>query len=213
MERVAFEDVEPERPGSGVERRGLSDPLGTTNLAVNRYRLAPGEGFPGGLHAHADQEEVFVVVEGEATFETYAPRGDGNRPDRGDEVTVAAGEAIRFAPGEFQSGRNDADGDLVAFAMGAPRDTGDVRLPLEYPDCGRADVRLATDEGGPTFVCPDCDAERVPRACPACGHDDMRVVLGEEARPVVACRGCDAEFEDPPVRGDGEGCGATPAGG
>lgn len=200
MERVAFADVEPEFLGSGGDRRGLSGPLGTTHVAVNRYRLAPGEGFPGGLHAHAEQEEVFVVVEGEATFETYAPRDDANRPDRGREVTVGAGEAVRFAPGEFQSGRNDGDGDLVAFAMGAPRDGGDVRLPLECPDCGRADVRLETDEGGPTFVCPDCEAERVPRACPACGHDDLRVVLGEGSRPVVACRGCGAEFEDPPVR-------------
>jgi uncharacterized cupin superfamily protein len=47
----------------------LSAALDATSVAINRYRLAPGEEFPGGLHAHADQEEVFVVLEGEATFD------------------------------------------------------------------------------------------------------------------------------------------------
>ncbi|QLG64051.1 cupin domain-containing protein [Halorarum salinum] len=192
-------------PGDGVYRRGLSGTLGTTDVAINRYRIAPDEGFPGGLHAHPDQEEVFVVLEGEATFETWVPRGegsgaDGDVPGGADEVAVAAGEAARFAPGEFQSGRNEADSDLVALAVGAPRDGGDVRLPLPCPDCGHGDVRL--DAGGEefTFICPDCSAERVPAPCPDCGHDDLRATLSERDRPVARCWGCGAEFESAPVR-------------
>ena len=148
MEKVSIGDVEPNAFGSDVDRRGLSDPLETTDLALNRYRLDPGERFSGGMHAHMDQEEVFVIVEGEATFETM----DG-------EVTVGEAEVIRFAPGEFQSGKNDSDGEVVAFAMGAPRDSEDVRLPQNCPECGHENVRAIPGDDGFDLQCPDCGAE------------------------------------------------------
>ncbi len=193
MKKVAIENSdapsETDSDEPGFHRRKLSDPLGTTDLALNYYRLAPGEALPGGLHAHGDQEEVFVVLEGEATFETYTP------PEVA-EVTVAEGEAIRFAPGEFQSGRNDAERELVILAMGAPRDSEDVRFPLQCPDCGHGEMRLRTAEGEPTLVCSDCGTERVPRDCPDCGHE-LRAALGE-TEPIVVCSNCGAEFENPP---------------
>ena len=148
MEKVSIDDVEPDAFGSDVDRRGLSAPLGTTDLALNRYRLDPGERFSGGMHAHMDQEEVFVIVEGEATFETM----DG-------EVTVGEAEVIRFAPGEFQSGKNDSDGEVVAFAMGAPRDSEDVRLPQNCPECGHDNVRAIPGDDGFDLQCPECGAE------------------------------------------------------
>lgn len=148
MEHVSIDDIESSAFGRDVDRRGLSDPLGTTDLALNRYRLDPGERFTSDLHAHMDQEEVFVVVEGEATFET---------PDG--EVTVEEDEAVRFAPGEFQSGKNDADAELVAFALGAPRDTEDVRISRECPDCGHGNVRLIPNEDGFGLQCPECGTE------------------------------------------------------
>ncbi len=190
MEKVTIGDVSADDSSGGGVRRVLSDPLETTDVAINHYRLAPGEGFPGGLHAHADQEEVFLVLEGAATFETM----DG-------EVTVGAGEAIRFAPGEFQSGTNDSAEDLVAVALGAPRDTGDTRVPVDCLECGHADLRLDAGEDGLSFACPDCAVEYVPRDCPECGHDDLRFTLAEdEPRPVVVCRGCGSEFDRPPLR-------------
>jgi len=148
MEKVSIGDVEPNAFGSDIDRRGLSDPLETTDFALNRYRLDPGERFSGGMHAHMDQEEVFVIVEGEATFETM----DG-------EVTVGEAEVIRFAPGEFQSGKNDSDGEVVAFAMGAPRDSEDVRLPQNCPECGHDNVRAIPGDDGFDLQCPDCGAE------------------------------------------------------
>ncbi len=116
MERVSFEDVERE-PADGGGCQSLTDALATEHVAINRYVLAPGERFSGSVHAHMDQEEVFLVLAGEATFET-----------REEEVIVGASEAIRFSPGEFQSGRNDGDRRLEAIAIGAPRDSDDVRI-------------------------------------------------------------------------------------
>ncbi|MFB6228489.1 MAG: cupin domain-containing protein [Halobacteriales archaeon] len=148
MEKISIDEIEPSAFGSDIDRRGLSDPLGTTDVALNRYRLDPGERFSGGMHAHMDQEEVFVIVEGKATFETM----DG-------EVTVGEGEAIRFAPGEFQSGKNDSDEDVVAFAMGAPRDSEDVRVPQDCPECGHDNMRAIPGDDGFDLQCPECGAE------------------------------------------------------
>jgi uncharacterized cupin superfamily protein len=185
MERVLIDSVEPSVRENEIVRRDLSDPLGTTDVAINHYRLAPGERFPGGLHAHMDQEEVFVVLEGEATYETM-----------GGEITVREGEAIRFAPGEFQSGKNASDSELMVCAMGAPRDSEDIRIPIECLECDHDNMRLVLGGDRPTFVCPDCSAERIPQGCPECGYDEMRVVLGDET--VVACPDCETEFEKPP---------------
>jgi uncharacterized cupin superfamily protein len=148
MKKISIEDVEPSAFGSDIDRRGLSEPLNTGDVAINRYRLDPGERFSGGLHAHMDQEELFVIVEGEATFETM----DG-------EVTVGEDEAIRFAPGEYQSGKNDSDGEVVAFALGAPRDSEDVRIPQECPECGHDNLRAIPGDDGFDLRCPECGAE------------------------------------------------------
>jgi len=103
MEKVDIDDVDSKFMGDeNVDRRGLTDELDASDLAINYYRLEPGQSFSGGMHTHMDQEEVFYVVEGTATFET---------PE--DEVDVGPDEAIRFAPGDYQTGRNETDGDVV----------------------------------------------------------------------------------------------------
>ncbi len=90
-------------------RRPVSRALATTNFAMNYFELEPGESFSGGLHTHYDQEEVFYVQEGTATFDT----------EEG-QVSVDAAEVIRFDPGEFRTGYNASDERVVAFALGAP---------------------------------------------------------------------------------------------
>lgn len=196
MRKISI-DEEESADDSDIARRTLSEPLGTTDIAINYYRLAPGEGLPGGLHTHVDQEEVFVVVDGEATFQTYPPLRDG--PREGDELTVWGGEAIRFAPGEFQSGRNGSDEELVVLAMGAPRDNEDVRVPLNCRDCGHGELRFEVTDDGPLFVCPGCGAEYIPQPCSECGDDDMRVTLGDEDGTIVVCHDCGAEFDTAPT--------------
>lgn len=198
MKHVSIAAVDVTTSDGGADRYGLSDPLNTTGVAINRYVLAPGERISS-LHAHLDQEEVFVVRDGTVTFETWTPDTDLNRSSGqsapGGEITVGVGEVIRFAPGDFQSGRNDADEEAVMLALGAPRDTEGVRIPLACPDCGHACRRPAVAEGGttPVLVCPACGTER-DATCPACGGNDVGAVLAEDGTEVVGvCRNCGAE--------------------
>jgi mannose-6-phosphate isomerase-like protein (cupin superfamily) len=93
-ERVAADDVE-ETTFAGVSVTRLPEPLGTDEVAINRYELAPGESFSAGMPTHLDQEELFYVVRGTATFETKSePTAES------ETVEVGPDEATRFAPGE-----------------------------------------------------------------------------------------------------------------
>lgn len=153
MRKTTVDDVDPASLGSDdLDRRGLSDPLGTSDLALNYYALDPGEAFSGGLHAHLDQEEVFYVVEGTATFET--------RPEAtadSETITVGPDEAVRFAPGEFQQGRNESDERVVALALGAPKGSTEGRVPQACPACGESDVlAVVVADGEMGLECPEC---------------------------------------------------------
>ena len=138
MEKVAINNTEAHAVGEDSARRGLSESLETTDIALNHYRIAPGEGLPGGLHAHMDQEEVFYVMEGVATFETEAS-----------PVEVTAGELLRFGPGELQRGWNSGDATVRALALGAPLEYGTAPKLRDCPACGERtenELERATDE-------------------------------------------------------------------
>mgnify|MGYP000586770476 CR=1 FL=1 len=160
MQHIDTDEVEPmAMGGEELDRRGLSEPLGTTDFAMNYYALDPGEGFSGGLHTHLDQEEVFYVLEGTATFETK-PEATADS----ETVDVGAGEAVRFAPGEFQQGRNESDDTVRALALGAPKDSTEGRIPQPCPECGDSDVLALAqgDDGGMVLECPECGATMQP---------------------------------------------------
>ncbi|OIB58364.1 cupin [Natrialba sp. SSL1] len=193
MEHISIDDIES-APYDDLHtgRRDLATALGTDHLAITHYVLESGERFSGSVHAHMDQEEVFVVLEGEVTFEVARVGGEQDEQNEqngldehdkydrqdvkdgqnGRELTVAEREAIRFAPGEFQSGRNDGDERVVALALGAPRDSDDVRI-TRIPVLDDRDVS-----------CPDCD------------HDHLRI--GREAEAELVCPECGTgvEIED-----------------
>ena len=134
-------------------KRSLSNALGAEHLAMHHYVLDPGESFGFGYHRHADQEEIFYVLEGTVTFETES--GD---------VTVGAGEAIRFASGEWQQGHNETDEQVVALALGAPADTTELDVRRECGNCGeRQPVRIGPtdDREALVAICEECGAETV----------------------------------------------------
>lgn len=187
MERATIDEVTEHSRGES-ELRALSDVIGSSDVVINHYRIPPGDGTPSGLHAHFDQEEVFLVLAGTATFE----RLDGT-------VTVGEREAIRFEPGEFQTCTNRSEQELVVLAFGAPPDSSDVRIPAPCPDCGRSELRLATDDATVIFVCPGCESEHVPVPCPNCGSEDLAMRCVEDGVRAV-CAGCREVFERPPMQ-------------
>ncbi|WP_137284260.1 cupin domain-containing protein [Halorussus salinisoli] len=150
MEKVRIENVES-RTGPADVKRPLTRALGATDLSLNYYELAPGDSFAFGYHAHSNQEEVFYVQSSTVTFET----DDG-------EVEATSGEVVRFAPGDYQRGVNRGDERVVALALGAPQDSGDLDLRRDCPDCGERTtntIERAGDETGLVTVCEDCGAE------------------------------------------------------
>ena len=150
MEHVRTDDVDSWMSPASV-RKPVGKELGVEEMAMNYFELAPGESFAFGYHRHADQEEVFYVVSGEATFETE----DG-------ETVVGAGEAVRFDPNEWQQGWNRGDERVVAIALGAPAETGETEMVRDCEHCGeRTPQRIEpTDEKDALLtVCVDCGAE------------------------------------------------------
>jgi len=144
MEHVDIDALDNHPRVADVQKH-LTDPLALADMALNYYELEPGESFSGGLHTHMNQEEVFYVVEGTATFETK----EGSHE-------VGENEVIRFAPGEYQEGKNEGDGRVRALAFGAPQDAGETRSALPCGECG-ADYHVAEVTGdGVTLTCPDC---------------------------------------------------------
>jgi mannose-6-phosphate isomerase-like protein (cupin superfamily) len=126
MRLVSVEAVEhAPHPRDAVGlRRLLGSELDTDELDLTHFELAPGEQFSGAYHRHLEREEVFYLVSGTATFETEAG-----------EVTVSAGEAIRFAPGDWQLGRNDGSDPVEALLVGSPKQLAPVEARLDCPDC------------------------------------------------------------------------------
>ncbi|WP_424001350.1 cupin domain-containing protein [Haloarcula salina] len=150
MEKVTIDAVES-RMGPASVKRALTGPLDADGVALNHYELEPGERFGFGYHRHPNQAEVFVVQAGTATFETE----DG-------DVRVEAGEAIRFAPGEWQLGRNDGDERVVALAIGVPREMSDTEMLRRCEACGGRThnrVEMADDREALLTRCTECGAE------------------------------------------------------
>lgn len=150
MEKTHIEAVD-QRVDSATVLRPLTEELGATDVALNYYELAPGDSFAYGYHAHAEQEEIFVVQQGVVTFETEA--GD---------IEVEADEVIRFAPGEFQQGTNRGNERVVALALGAPQATGGSEIRRECAACGgRTPTTVErVDDGQSTITrCLECGEE------------------------------------------------------
>lgn len=161
MEHVAIDDVRNEQSPLEVHsiRRPVSDALGTTNVAMNYFELDAGESFSGGRHTHHDQEEIFYVESGTATF---ALGRDGE-----EECTVEAGELVRFAPGEFQMGYNAGDETVRGWAIGAPgakHDWSEIESIVHCRDCeAETSHGLEPVSGGFVLTCSECGGEFDPR--------------------------------------------------
>lgn len=157
MKRVAIEDVEPAATNSPADVvRLLSPVLDTDELAINYFEVAPSESVGYAYHRHLDQEEVFYVQRGTVTFETEAS-----------DVEVAAGEMVRFGPGEFQLGRNLGNERADILAIGAPRASEELEYLRHCPTCGEETIQVPETTESPKAIlirCTVCDlkADEIP---------------------------------------------------
>ncbi len=79
--------------------------LGVTSFGINEIVLEPGQ--RGRIHVHSEQEEVFLVLEGELTIGID-----------GAEETLAKGELIRVAPAIRRQLVNRGPERLILLALG-----------------------------------------------------------------------------------------------
>jgi quercetin dioxygenase-like cupin family protein len=100
---VNYDDVDA--VGGGLHF--LRDALDCTNLGVSVLDVEAG--WSGKAHDHADdgEEEVYVLVEGEATVTV-----------EGETVSMSAGDALRVDPEATR--QVDADADSLFVIAGAP---------------------------------------------------------------------------------------------
>lgn len=180
MERVRISEIDDPELKSSVDFRALSDSLGATDVSVNWYRIDPQSRLPWGLHAHYDQEELFLVLDGRLTIDLIDESFD-----------LATGEAIRFEPGEYQAARNAHDSPVTFVAIGAPSGSEDIRTPRPCGTCGHDELRIDLAES--RLICPAC-AEWIPTACAACGAEQRNVVRDVATdRLVDRCHACGDE--------------------
>lgn len=166
METVAIDDIDavPHWMGANTERRPLSRSIEGMGFATTYLELDPGEAFSGGLHTHTDQEELFIVLEGTATWET--------KEEPGDEpafTEVGPMEAIHFGESDvYQSGRNESDEVVRGFAIGVPgsRHTWEgTRALIDCETCGEETVFTIEGEGrmpnieDTTITCTQCGTD------------------------------------------------------
>jgi uncharacterized cupin superfamily protein len=149
MEHVTIENIDTV-VDSAIVKHPLTDALDASNLAINYHELVPGDRFAYGYHMHETQDEIFLIQSGTVVFETE----DGT-------VDVEGGEAIRFAPGDYQRGENRGTDRVEAFAIGAPQKTGQSEILRKCVNCGGRISRTIE-------WCEDRDAKRT--RCEECGE-------------------------------------------
>jgi len=105
-----FEEME----GSGGATWHLArKTLGAASFGFNVVDIEPGGQIPAHDHSAEDQEEVFIILEGQGTFVTD-----------GDEHDAPAGTYCRLAPEVNRTIRNKSDGRVRALLIGVPAKSG-----------------------------------------------------------------------------------------
>lgn len=110
-----------ERPGhEGEAPRLAADVTGPANLTDSRARLWRYPSHTRGTrHQDNGQEEVFVCLRGTLTLLLGEP------PER---VDLKPGDLVAVHQGTPMQARNEADGEVLFFAYGAPPVTGQAEF-------------------------------------------------------------------------------------
>ena len=105
-----FEEMEG---SGGATWRLARKTLGAEAFGFNVVDIEAGGQIPAHDHTGDNQEEVFIILEGDGTIVT-----DGEDHD------APAGTFCRFAPEVNRTIRNDSDANVRALLIGVPVDSG-----------------------------------------------------------------------------------------
>ncbi len=110
-----FEEME----GSGDATWRLArKSLAAEAFGFNVVDIAPGGQIPEHDHAGDNQEEVFIILDGQATIVAD-----------GEEHDAPSGTFCRYAPEVRRTIKNKSDGTVRALLIGVPIDSGYQQMP------------------------------------------------------------------------------------
>jgi quercetin dioxygenase-like cupin family protein len=105
-----FEEMEG---SGGATWRLARKTLGAESFGFNVVDIAAGGEIPAHDHTGDNQEEVFIILDGQGTIVTD-----------GEEHAAPAGTFCRFAPEVNRTIRNESDANVRALLIGVPVDSG-----------------------------------------------------------------------------------------
>jgi quercetin dioxygenase-like cupin family protein len=120
-ERYTIKNVDEfeEMEGSGGATWRLArKTLGAQSFGFNVVDIAPGGQIPEHDHTGDNQEEVFIILDGQATLVCD-----------GEEHDAPAGTYVRYAPDVSRTIRNQSDAPVRALLIGVPVDSGYQQMP------------------------------------------------------------------------------------
>jgi quercetin dioxygenase-like cupin family protein len=115
----------------GVLNTDLAKQLDAKALGARLWRLAPGQAST--WHRHRQEEELYLVLEGEGRVRVEDER-----------LTLAPGDALLVEPGSLRQVFNDTDADALWLVVGAPPEFANTlemseeTLAFMYPDGPKA---------------------------------------------------------------------------
>ena len=110
-----FEEMEG---SGGATWRLARKTLGAEAFGFNVVDIEAGGEIPAHDHSGDNQEEVFIILDGQGTIVTD-----------GEEHDAPAGTFCRFAPEVNRTVRNTSDANVRALLIGVPVDSGYVQMP------------------------------------------------------------------------------------
>jgi uncharacterized cupin superfamily protein len=105
-----FEEMEG---SGGATWRLARKTLGAESFGFNVVDIEVGGEIPAHDHTGDNQEEVFIILDGQGTIVTD-----------GEEHAAPAGTFCRFAPEVNRTIRNESDANVRALLIGVPVDSG-----------------------------------------------------------------------------------------
>jgi uncharacterized cupin superfamily protein len=105
-----FEEMEG---SGGATWRLARKTLGAESFGFNVVDIEAGGEIPAHDHTGDNQEEVFIILDGQGTIVTD-----------GEEHAAPAGTFCRFAPEVNRTIRNESDANVRALLIGVPVDSG-----------------------------------------------------------------------------------------